>query len=140
MKKVQKLREVQKVRQLSRSCQEGLPEGPSRAGEGEGPGAGRKRARRFTDGTDVNGAPSELEREIERCQVGQHWPSINGHYAGLFDGEGRGLIEPGSIKVALETGPFLYEKVLGIAGGCRSDLGRKVAGSAGLLFIVLRDM
>ena len=50
VKKFQKHRKVQKLRQLSESCQEGLPEGSSRAGEGEGPEAGRKRAGHFTDG------------------------------------------------------------------------------------------
>ena len=45
----QKLGKVQKLQQLSGSCQEGSPEGSSRAGEGEGPEAGRKSAGRFTD-------------------------------------------------------------------------------------------
>ena len=59
----------------------------------------------------------------------------------LFDGEGCSLIDPGSINVALETEHSCYKKVLGIAVGGRSDLGREVlAGFVGLLFIVLREM
>ena len=49
VKKIQKLGKVQKLQQLSESCQEGLPEGCSRAGEGEGLEAGRKRAGHFAD-------------------------------------------------------------------------------------------
>ena len=37
------------MRQLSRSCQEGIPAGAGRAGEGEGPEAGRKSTCYFTD-------------------------------------------------------------------------------------------
>ena len=49
VKKKQKLGKVQKLQQLSGSCQEGLPEGCSRAREGEGPEARRKRAGHFAD-------------------------------------------------------------------------------------------
>ena len=49
-------------------------------------------------------ASSELEREIERCQVSRHVPSRNWLQAGgASDDEGRGFIEPGSFKVTLET-------------------------------------
>ena len=40
---------MQKLQELSGSCQEGLPEGCSRAREGEGPEARRKRAGHFAD-------------------------------------------------------------------------------------------
>jgi hypothetical protein len=40
---------MQKVWQLSESCQEGISEGSGRAGKGKGPEAGRKRACDFTD-------------------------------------------------------------------------------------------
>ena len=49
VKKIRKLGKVQKLQQLPGSCEKGLPEGCSRAGEGEGPEAGRKRAGHFAD-------------------------------------------------------------------------------------------
>jgi len=59
----------------------------------------------------------------------------------LSDGDDRGFIEAGSMKVALEMERSCYEKVLGIGRYyCRSGLERDLAGSAGLLFVVLRDM
>ena len=65
MKKVQKLGKVQKLRQLSGSCQEGLPEGSSRAGEGEGPEAGRKRAGRFSDDLGFQSRRNDRTQKLE---------------------------------------------------------------------------
>ena len=59
----------------------------------------------------MSGKPTQAREKRAPCEGG-----------GLFDGEGRGLIEPGSIKVALETEQSRYEKVLGITVGDGPDL------------------